>query len=584
MQFLIISKKEGFREENINEKALNSNFAPYLISKEYLKVEVGNFIIFIYLYKEIDEEKKNYSYYYDENKLLLVNGILTKSRKIRNHDIQTFFKELKEDSELLGDYQLVSINSNGEGFIKTPIFSLKQLFYYEDSDFSVLSTEIKLIVDGVKKFQGKKFIEHFDMKFIEDSTHRESGIRKFPRHTIFKEIKRVLPHDEKIFKNGTISINRKSIKIPKSFKKKYQMDKKTLYDEYYKNINEFTEQYLSYLKPNIEELSIGLTGGFDSRLAISILSPICEKYEISLKPYTNGAEDHPDVIIAKKLAKKLNIEYSNNVPPSGKGIHPQSIIEYMESFYVNHGDFNSNNFAKINREIKNSRLYHAGLSAYKKKNINLINRHNIWLARAINKSHNFYFPLFGTEIEVFFALLYKELGDLDFKELVYEILKRSNPKLLEIPFVGDKLPQTNIEPFSTINESKFHEKIPFLWDYNYVKRQLNEILTENFNKNLGIKSKIILKLIGINKLDFFLDRKINKIILDYRKNKINLKIAIKKLKKEKSFISFIKTKKMVKFEKNDLHIKLKRKMVILMDYASVAEMRSFKEIEKNKDK
>ncbi|WP_225369766.1 hypothetical protein [Methanobrevibacter arboriphilus] len=140
------------------------------------------------------------------------------------------------------------------------------------------------------------------MKFIEDSTHRESGIRKFPRHTIFKEIKRVLPHDEKIFKNGTISINRKSIKIPKSFKKKYQMDKKTLYDEYYKNINEFTEQYLSYLKPNIEELSIGLTGGFDSRLAISILSPICEKYEISLKPYTNGAEDHPDVIIAKKIS------------------------------------------------------------------------------------------------------------------------------------------------------------------------------------------------------------------------------------------------------------------------------------------
>lgn len=44
------------------------------------------------------------------------------------------------------------------------------------------------------------------MKFIEDSTHRESGIRKFPRHTIFKEIKRVLPHDEKNFKNGTISI------------------------------------------------------------------------------------------------------------------------------------------------------------------------------------------------------------------------------------------------------------------------------------------------------------------------------------------------------------------------------------------
>ncbi|WP_225369767.1 hypothetical protein [Methanobrevibacter arboriphilus] len=56
---------------------------------------------------------------------------------------------------------MVSINSNGEGFIKTPIFSLKQLFYYEDSDFSVLSTEIKLIVDGVKKFQGKKIHRTF---------------------------------------------------------------------------------------------------------------------------------------------------------------------------------------------------------------------------------------------------------------------------------------------------------------------------------------------------------------------------------------------------------------------------------------
>ena len=195
MHFLILSKKEHFYKDYINEDVLNSVDATSLISNSVIKYELGKFIIFIYNYNHVYEEKENYSYYFDENQVFLINGVLTIDEKARDPDIRVFFEKLNENSEIIGDYQIFSLNKNGDGFCKTPLSSVKKLFFYEDDFCSVISSEIKLIVDGISKFSKSKFVNNFDSTYMYDTFH-SGAFLKYPRHTIFKDIKRIFPHDE----------------------------------------------------------------------------------------------------------------------------------------------------------------------------------------------------------------------------------------------------------------------------------------------------------------------------------------------------------------------------------------------------
>ncbi|MCL2687124.1 MAG: hypothetical protein FWE58_01140 [Methanobrevibacter sp.] len=584
MQFIIISKKEKFKEGDLNRAFLNFKFAPSLIAEESVKIEINNFIVYLYPYNHIINEKEGYSYYADSNKILIANGLFNVDNVIRNDYIEILFDNLKEDSDLLGDYQLILIDKNGNGFFKTPQFGLRQLFYYEDETCTVLSTELKLIVDGLEKFKEKPFVENYDSNFIYDSTFREWGKRKYPKSTIFKDIKRISPHDEKYFEDGKIVIKEKEkIEIPESFEEEFLKNRKSLYDKYYKNLIKFSEENLAKIQPTTEKIRVGLTGGFDSRLSVAILKPICDKVGIDLQTFTGGVDDHPDVILAKQVAKCLDLNYTHSIPQDGKQISPQIIDQYMFSFYRSQGDFNSNNLPEVSRKIPaNNLILHYGNDAYKRHDMNLLYSANRWSARRRLYMNMFFFPLFYTEQEVYFALSYAKNNE-NSKEFIYELLNRSNPKLLKIPFVGKELPCTEVKAYASPKKSKFHEKIPFLWDYNLVKDKLNPILTKHLNKKIGFKGKFFLKVVGLNELDFFLNPKILRIIKKYRKKKISMKKMIKMLLKEKKSNIFIKQDKFIKLIKNDSHKKTKSIMIILMDYASVADMHSFEEIEKTVD-
>ena len=73
MHFILISKKDSFKDEQINEYLLSSSDAPSLISREAIKFDISNFIIYIYPYDHIDHEFYGYSYIADEDRLLWVN-------------------------------------------------------------------------------------------------------------------------------------------------------------------------------------------------------------------------------------------------------------------------------------------------------------------------------------------------------------------------------------------------------------------------------------------------------------------------------------------------------------------------------
>lgn len=328
-------------------------------------------------------------------------------------------------------------------------------------------------------------------------------------------------------------------------------------------------------------IELGLTGGYDSRLAVSILNKICKKNDIMLKTYTGGADDHPDVIIAKKIAKKLNIphEHALSVDKSIK-TYPSGIKEYMKSFYTSQGDFDSNDYVHdYTRKIMDLTIMsHYGMDAYKRFNMIKLYSGNRWFARRRLFKNNFFFPLFYTETDAFFAKLN---GYENYKDFIYEILLRSDPKLLKIEGAGDSLPQINIKPYKNKEDTE-HVKTPFLWDYEFVKRALKPLLLKNLNKYIGFKTKLLLSVLGLNELDFFMNKTIYEIIKLHRRKKISLRDTIKKLYKEKKSKLYPKEKTMIQIKKTDepIEIKTKRNMVILMDYASVAKVNSFKEIEK----
>lgn len=206
MNFIIISAKEKFKKEYINSELLNKPTAPSLIARESLKFKISDFIVYIYPYNHIDNEVYNYSYYKDDEKFILCNGLVNFKNKLRKEKINELFEYIEEfkEEELYGDYQLISIDKEGNGYIKTPFISKRQLFFYEDEYCAVISTEIKLIIDGLQKFRESLFVNNYDLKFIEESVFKEWSNREFPRNTIFKSIKRVLPQDVKYFKKSKL--------------------------------------------------------------------------------------------------------------------------------------------------------------------------------------------------------------------------------------------------------------------------------------------------------------------------------------------------------------------------------------------
>lgn len=77
--------------------------------------------------------------------------------------------------------------------------------------------------------------------------------------------------------------------------------------------DELTEAYLNsflYLKESNVDLSTGLTGGKDSRMIAAAMKYL----NIDFVAHTNGYESTPDVIVAKKVAEILNVKHRFNEP------------------------------------------------------------------------------------------------------------------------------------------------------------------------------------------------------------------------------------------------------------------------------
>ena len=584
MKFLILSKKGNFDKSLINDSLLDSINAPSLIANDWVKKESGNLIVYLYTYNMAYNEREGFSYILRDDEINFVNGLFAIENMHVENNIQNLNDAINEDKLILGNYQTFYCDNEGNGYLKSSLSAVHPLFLYEDDHCTVLSNELKLIVDGVKSFHSHKFVDLYDMDYIQDifryGQWYKGSDKSSYRNTVFKNITRLFPFDDIKIKNGHFDIELKSgIIIPEWFEKLYLDDREQFYDEYYSYLENYTDSFLKTISENLTQITLGLTGGFDSRLTAMMLSEFCPKYGIKLQAITNGIPGHPDVLLAEKIAECLDVDWTNT--SSGEDelrYFPSSLKEYASTFYISQGDFDSHDAVKdYSREYLNpTEFYQHGNDLYKHDSIGAIMNISRWSSRRRLFSQDFYFPLFGTCLEIWTSFLNEKYSEFTYKEFIYNVLKRGNPKLLEIPFANDRLPQTDLEEFKVEGymDSR-HKEEPFLWDYNFIHDRLDPLLRSQFisqdEENGNVMSEC-----GINSLDYFIlrDKFDNILEEDLPKDK-----KAKKLAKTRKNAYYPLKRDLVDL-KNYKTIYHFNKLFILADCAAAANFNSFESLEK----
>lgn len=583
MKFLLIMQKDG-KGCSFDESFLNSVNATSLISKKVIFKQISNFHLYIYTQSQIYEENEGLFYKMSDEDIYFYNGLVAIQSSNKIPDINDIFKAIDDNQLILGDFQAIHLDSNNNASVTTSDSSIYPMFYFESEDCFVLSNELKLIVDGLDSFR-TNFVYNYDYKYLEDVFHKGffyKGEKEF-RKTIFKDIKRILPHDEISIENGIVKIqHNETIDVPKWFEDWYLEDKDSLYDWYYDSLINYTDSFLNHISKNTDKILMSLTGGLDSRVTVSILQKLCDKYDIEIIAHTSGLPDHPDVIIGEQVANALGLYWHNPNFSEDSSLKrsPQTFQEYASTFYESQGDFDSYNFVTFySRNIENpSSFGQTGRDIYKRDSMFSIMNFNLWSSRRILFQMQFYFPVLSTNFELWFSRLYDKYhkGEKQYKEFVFNVLKRSNPELLEIPFAFDSLPQTDVEPFAPKGYGNTEHKLqPFLWDYQFAYNELNPVLNEEFEK-VDREYDSILSESGINSLDYFLLKKqIGKILDKSEDTKICKKRLLKAKKKafyprNRSYFDLNKTKSVVR----------DRSLLKVMDWASAASFDSFYSLEK----
>ena len=590
MHFLIISKKENFEYRHIDDKALSSLKATSLIADSFVKFELNKFIIYLYTYNHIYEEREGYSYHFDENKVMIANGIFNVDDDTRNESIEEIFDNLSDGTRVIGDYQLLYLDSEGNGFLKTPLVSTRKVLYYEDDYCSVISSELKLIVDGISTFGNSSFVSNYDVSYMYDTFH-SGALLKNPRHTLFKNVKRIFSHDELIIKNfNFLHVINETIEIPEWFLNRYNEDTEAFYDWFYEELLSYTELMLKPFKDNIDGIRVGLTGGFDSRITVLILKQVCGKLGINLYTHTNGLSDHPDVVIAEKVAECLDLNWTHKLPENDECPACQDIRQYSQQLFLGQGDYDSRDFARnYDRNILNSKniINHRGLCGYKRGLMVHINIDNIWISSALLSRNNFLLPLLSTDYEIWVARIYSQvLGSfVYYKEFVYHIIKRGNPELLEIPFAGDFLPQVNVRGIDQDDfQATVHSRKPFYWDYDFVLKSLRPCIMDYYDY-LSKGQLQILDDADINELDFVLLKPVKEDLENNRKeidsnDREVINSLIAKFKKLKDESLYPKNEAFIKASKGKNFGYISR-LCQWMDYSCASNVSSFNGLEKN---
>lgn len=168
------------------------------------------------------------------------------------------------------------------------------LYYYENVSYFMFSSKVEsLLASGLMdktEFDITTFAEHLFFNYpLTDNTYIKE-IKTVPNATIIR------------IKNKKVCFE-KYWNLGRFFNKKYYNKKSSI-----ESINEGLRFAVSKLTSRAanEKISISLTGGWDSRIVLSL---IMQEYRNEIYAYSFGAPQAPDILIPQYICEKEGLEY-----------------------------------------------------------------------------------------------------------------------------------------------------------------------------------------------------------------------------------------------------------------------------------
>ena len=346
--------------------------------------------------------------------------------------------------------------------------------------------------------------------------------------TPFKDVQVLEPNSKITVENLRVKVS----PIDDFFDSVYRVDPDN--DFYDRITNDFLESF-EVLKRHDLVYKMGLTGGKDSRLVAAAMSKIGLEAEV----HTNGFNETPDVIVAKLLAEKLGFKHnvrptstSNknhyNVDIFNRTVDAIRNTEGMLSSYENvSGSLRTFNYNKVDIGGQGGELLRGGYA----KNVNItsdaqlihflktrfnkysellkedpLTNYNEFLINYVGKvstedptdtlnrfyleyrcgrwsgssrssytsSHHSYAPFFDAKVVRNASVLKTKYGADE--ELIYNMLVRIAPELVEVPFADDRWAFEKNHPYSKYKTDQ--------WEYKKPVTSLSKIGSFNWRKNV----------------------------------------------------------------------------------------------------
>lgn len=287
------SKENLKKLQNIHNKPINS------FSSDIAYFAIGG------------NEKTSFFLNDNSNNVSAISGVgidtLKSIYKIMNlKDWSEYFSTNRDVSSLDGHFIIVRVTKDVIHF-QTDQLGLKNLFIYNFNNYIVFSSRLDWL---------SKFIGSFEIDWYEFSA-RWLLINQLSDNSIFKNVIR-------LSQGGTCNFNLNTHSLVfqnKPWLPKYAKDVDNL--DIYSMIKKFTTCGLD----NESKVSLALSGGLDSRVLLSILLSNNNK---NWCLHSFFSEKHPDVAVAKKISKDLNIEHKIlEQPIPSEDICIETIFDYI---------------------------------------------------------------------------------------------------------------------------------------------------------------------------------------------------------------------------------------------------------------
>ena len=526
MQFLLFKSKKPINVSMKEEikKAFNERTSVLCPHNNYEWISDDDTLLFIGRNPDLPVYEMYKTFNIDDNNnLSFIHGWLKKDSEDFLLDASSI-NSIDNDLGLDGFYVAGKFQVNGEGeFYSSLMFP--NLYYAADEESFAISNRISIL---------SKIFNYETPNKKHLASHIEYQHGPLTYDTMFEKIYWV-PFGTKVkIDNGELSFKKNHDYLyDESLNKKYFENKDEYWDELY---DKAVSQAKAFENLGITDyLNLGISGGVDSRLILSLYYPYLSSV------YTKGPAYSPEVIVGRMVADTLEISHTSpNVREINKpkmSSEKQNLLKslpnhlFVREFEMSPWDFgwikeNTNPVIGIDGQefirntpytkektieeiIKNNKIKYAKIKSLKSidnkyfddiltENENILreyinNMHDIrkvsiiermfsrgrWASKVHETVFDFSFNIYPLLTNSFLKYAYNTSVDAMLnQELVIEIFKRANPDLLNVPLFNKQFSQNPVPAIENKIPGKINYKNLYLIDnFDY----LIEFILDNFS-------------------------------------------------------------------------------------------------------